>query len=120
MIVKSQEKFIRDYVAIASVSEIFFIKMNDIIYCKSKGRYTNFYLQNGKVCVSSKNIGDYENRVLDKTSFFRIHNSYIINMHYLKRIIKTDGNSCEMNNGAIIPISKRKLEAFNRFINLKE
>ena len=120
MIVKSQEKLIRDYVAIATVEEIYFIKMNDIIFCKSDGRYTNFYLQNGKVSISSKNIGDYESRVLDKSTFFRIHNSYVINMRYLKRIIKTDGNSCEMENGAIIPISKRRREAFNRFINLKD
>jgi hypothetical protein len=60
MIVQSQEKLIRDYVAIATVDEIYFIKMNDIIFCKSEGRYTNFYLQNGKVSISSKNIGDYE------------------------------------------------------------
>jgi two-component system LytT family response regulator len=46
MIVKSQEKFIRDYVAIATVEEIYFIKMNEIVFCKSDGRYTNFYLQN--------------------------------------------------------------------------
>ena len=94
--------------------------MNDIIFCKSDGRYTNFYLQNGKVSISSKNIGDYESRVLDKSSFFRIHNSYVINMRSLKRIIKTDGNSCDMENGATIPISKIRLEAFNRFINLKD
>jgi two-component system LytT family response regulator len=120
MIVKSQEKLIRDYVAIATIEEIYFIKMNEIIYCKSEGRYTNFYLQNGKISISSKNLGDYESRVLDKSSFFRIHNSFIINMRFLVRIIKTDGNSCEMENGAIIPISKRRLEEFNRYINLKE
>ena len=120
MIVKSQEKLIRDYVAIATIEEIYFIKMNEIIYCKSDGRYTIFYLQNGKVSISSKNLGDYESRVLDKSSFFRIHNSFIINMRFLVRIIKTDGNSCEMENGAIIPISKRRLEEFNRYINLKE
>lgn len=120
MIDNSQEKLIRDYVAIATIKEIYFIKMNDIVFCKSEGRYTNFYLQNGKISISSKNIGDYESRVLNKGIFFRIHNSYVINIHFLKRVIKTDGNSCEMLNGAIIPISKRRLVAFNRFINLKE
>lgn len=120
MIDNSQEIIIRDYVAIATVKEIYFIKMYDIVFCKSDGRYTNFHLQNGKISISSKNIGDYESRVLDKGSFFRIHNSYVINIRFLKRIIKTDGNSCEMLNGTIIPIAKRRLLAFNRFINLKE
>jgi two-component system LytT family response regulator len=120
MIDNRQETLIRDYVAIATVEEIYFIKMKEIVFCKSDGRYTNFYLQDGKISISSKNIGDYECRVLDKRNFFRIHNSYVINMRFLKRILKTDGNSCEMENGAILPISKRRLEAFNRFINLKE
>lgn len=120
MIIKSQEILKRDYVAISTINEVIFIKMNEIIFCKSEGRYTNFYLDNGKVVVSSINMGDYDSRVLDKTIFFRIHNSYIINMTFLIRIIKIDGNSCEMKNGKFIPISKRRLKAFKRFINLKE
>jgi two-component system LytT family response regulator len=109
----------REYVAISTVDEILFLKMTDIIYCKSDGRYTKFHLENGETYLSSKNIGDYEGRILDNGSFFRIHNSYIINMKYLKRIIKLDGHSCEMENGFVIPVSKRRQEDFNKFIKLK-
>ena len=109
----------REYVAISSVDEIFFLKMENIMYCKSEGRFTKFYLENGDVSISSKNIGDYDERVLDPTNFFRIHNSYIINMKYVNRIVKIDGNSCEMKNGLIISISKRRQDDFNRFMKLK-
>jgi two-component system LytT family response regulator len=109
----------REYVAISSVDEIFFIKMENIMYCKSEGRFTKFFLENGDVSISSRNIGDYDHRVLDPSNFFRIHNSYIINMKYIKRIIKTDGNSCEMKNGHVIAISKRRQDDFNKFIKLK-
>ena len=110
----------KEYVAISSIEEIFFIKMADIMYCKSDGRYTNFYMETGDVCMSSKNIGEYEGRVLDNGNFFRVHNSYIINMRFIKRIIKLDGHSCEMQNGFVIPISKRRAEAFNKYIKLKD
>lgn len=110
----------KEYVAISTIEEIFFIKMVDIMYCKSDGRYTKFYLENGDVCMSSKNIGEYEDRVLDNGNFFRVHNSFIINMRFLRRIIKLDGNSCEMQNGLVIPISKRRIEAFNKYIKLKD
>ena len=110
----------REYVAISSIDEIFFIKMENIIYCKSEGRFTKFYMENGDVSISSKNIGDYDERVLDPTNFFRIHNSYIINMKYVNRIVKIDGISCEMKNGLIISISKRRQDDFNKFIKLKE
>ena len=110
----------KEYVAISTIEEIFFIKMVDIMYCKSDGRYTKFYLENGDVCMSSKNIGEYEEKVLDNGNFFRVHNSFIINMRFLRRIIKLDGNSCEMQNGLVIPISKRRIEAFNKYIKLKD
>ena len=119
LIVQNLKIECREYVAISSVDEIFFIKMENIMYCKSEGRFTKFYLENGDISISSKNIGDYYGRVLDPTSFFRIHNSYIINMKYLNRIVKIDGNSCEMKNGLLITISKRRQDDFNKFIKLK-
>lgn len=119
LIVQNLKIECREYVAISSVDEIFFIKMENIMYCKSEGRFTKFYLENGDISISSKNIGDYDGRVLDPTSFFRIHNSYIINMKYLNRIVKIDGNSCEMKNGLLITISKRRQDDFNKFIKLK-
>lgn len=119
LIVQNLKVECREYVAISAVDEIFFIKMENIMYCKSEGRFTKFYLENGDTSISSKNIGDYDERVLDPTNFFRVHNSYIINMKYLSRIVKIDGNSCEMKNGLLISISKRRQEDFNRFIKLK-
>jgi two-component system LytT family response regulator len=118
VVVQSLQVEYRDYVAISSLEEIFFIKMIDIMYCKSEGRYTKFYLENGDVCMSSKNIGEYE-AILDKRKFFRVHNSYIINMNFVSRIIKSDGGGSEMKNGFLIPISKRKLELFYKYIKLK-
>ena len=109
----------REYVAISSLDEIFFLKMENIMYCKAEGRFTKFFMENGDVSISSKNIGDYDEYVLDPTNFFRIHNSYIINMKYLNRIVKIDGHSCEMKNGLIITISKRRQDDFNKFLKLK-
>jgi two-component system LytT family response regulator len=110
---------LRGYVAIASIDEISFLKMEDIMFCKADGRYTRFYLANGTSCMSSRNIGDYEDRILDESCFFRIHNSYIINMRFVARINKREGISCEMINGLSIPISKRRQDDFSKFMGLK-
>ena len=109
----------KEYVAIPSLDKIDFIKMADIIYCKSDGRYTRFVLACGKTLISSRNLGEYEYRILDTNHFFRIHHSYIINMRYLIKINKKDGNYCELTNGEFIPIAKRRLDEFNKFIQLK-
>lgn len=109
----------KEYVAIPSLDKIDFIKMTEIIYCKSDGKYTLFVLSCGKKLTSSRNLGEYESNILDVNHFFRIHHSFIINMRYLVKVDKKNGNYCELSNGEFIPISKRKFEEFNKFIQLK-
>ncbi len=116
-------KTIQDYddlniIAIPSMDKVDFIKLEDILYFKSEGRYTNFYLKNNKKIVATKNIGDYE-KTLENTYFFRIHNRYIINLMHVNNINKAAGNYCEMANGDLLPIAKRRQDELNRFLGLK-
>ncbi|HSN47923.1 MAG TPA: LytTR family DNA-binding domain-containing protein [Flavobacterium sp.] len=108
-----------DYVAIASLDKIELIPMSDIIFCQADGKYTNFFLQNGKKIMSSRNLGEYST-ILDNNYFFRIHHSHIINLRQISKISKKDGYFCELSNGTILPVAKRRLEDFNKFIKLKE
>ncbi|MFT5252665.1 MAG: two-component system LytT family response regulator [Flavobacteriales bacterium] len=61
-----------DYVAVSSLDEIELIPMAEIIYCQAVGRYTTFFLLNGKKIVLSKNLREYST-ILDLNYFFRIH-----------------------------------------------
>jgi two-component system LytT family response regulator len=108
-----------DYVAIASLDKIELILMSEIIFCQADGKYTNFFLLNGKKIMSSRNLGEYST-LLDSNYFFRIHHSYIINLKHISKISKKDGYFCEFSNGIILPVAKRRQEDFNKFIKLKE
>lgn len=108
-----------DYVAIASLDKIELILMSEIIFCQAEGKYTNFFLFNGKKIMSSKNLGEYST-LLDNNYFFRIHHSHIINLRHISKISKKDGYFCELSNGTILPVAKGRLEDFNKFIKLKE
>ncbi|MBP1225695.1 LytR/AlgR family response regulator transcription factor [Flavobacterium sp. 1355] len=108
-----------DYVAIASLEKIELLPMADIIFCKAEGKYTVFMLSNGNKIMSSRNLGEY-GAILNNNYFFRIHHSYIINLKHVIKISKKDGYFCELSNGAIIPIAKRRQDDFNKFIKLKE
>lgn len=108
-----------DYVAVASLEKIELIPMTEIIFCKADGKYTVFVLTNGNKIMSSRNLGEYSS-ILDNSYFFRIHNSYIINLRHISKILKKDGYFCELSNGAILPVAKRRQDDFNKFIKLKE
>ena len=102
-------------IAIPFVDQIKLLKQEDIMYLHSHGKYSTFVLGSGKEVMSSKNIGEYES-MLDQNNFVRIHHSYIINLNFLDRIDKDAGMVCVLQNGAEIPISKRKKkELYTRF-----
>ena len=68
--------------------------------------------------LATKPIGEFLNKFLsnkDKIQFYRIHNSYIINLNHLIKINKVAGNYCEMINGDALPISRRRLEGLLRY-----
>lgn len=105
-------------IAVPSVEKIDFIKVENIVHLKSEGRYTIFNLEGNKQIVATKNLGEYEN-LLDANLFFRIHNSYIVNLTHVQSINKAAGNYCEMSNGESLPIAKRRQDQLHRFLKLK-
>jgi two-component system LytT family response regulator len=107
------------YVAVASLDKIELIPMSEIIFCKADGKYTDFHLPDGKNIISSKNLGEYTT-ILDPNYFFRIHHSYFINLRHITKISKKDGYFCELTNGIILPVAKRRQEGFNKFIKLRD
>lgn len=104
-----------DLVTIVSLDKTDFIATKDIVFCMADGRYTTFFLLNGKKIVSCKNLGEYEKQ-LNEVSFYRIHHGYIINVQHITSVVKSDGVFCELNNAIKIPIAKRKQATFNRFM----
>ncbi|MEL6811621.1 MAG: LytTR family DNA-binding domain-containing protein [Bacteroidota bacterium] len=107
-----------DFIAIPSLEKIEFIKFDEIIYFKSDGRYTEFYLLDGRKIVATKNLGEYES-IVDGSMFFRTHKSYMVNLKHLKNINKAAGNYCEMVNGATLPIAKRRHESLQKLLGLR-
>ncbi|CAM3776123.1 LytTR family DNA-binding domain-containing protein [Flavobacterium branchiophilum] len=108
-----------EFIAISTLDKIEFFKLDKIIFCEAEGKYTRFYFEDGQKILSSKNIGEYEKN-LDKNIFFRTHNTFIVNINKVKYINKKEGYCCEMINNITIPIAKRRIDEFNKFIRIKE
>lgn len=97
-----------------------FENMRDIVRMESDSNYTSIYLKNGERVVVSKPMKHFED-FLDDTVFIRIHNSHIINIHYLKSYLRDEGGMAELHDGSRLQIAKRRLPLFldtikNRFI----
>jgi two-component system, LytTR family, response regulator len=117
-IFKNTSTFHDNTIAISMVDKIELINTDDIMWIKADRKYSTFVLNNKRSLISSKNIGEYD-FLLANDKFFRPHNSYIINLNWVKTISKSDGFYFEMADKEIIPISRRKKKELIERLNLK-
>ena len=90
--------------------KLVFLDSDEIIYAASDGNYSTVYLVDGQKLVLTKKLKEV-NEILPSTSFFRIHNSYIINLSKIKEFLKTDGYVILRPNHKI-PVSRQKKSDF--------
>jgi len=92
------------------------VETADIIRCQSDDCYTNFYLNSGKRIIVSKTLKEIEEQLTGK-DFIRPHKSHLINLQYIKTVVRNDGGYIIMKDGTEIPISRRKKEMVMDIIN---
>ena len=96
--------------AIHTISSVRFVELNQIVYLKADGSYTQIILSNDEKITSSKNLKHFEQILADSTEFVRSHKSYIMNVNFITSYIKTDGGSFILNDTHEIAVSPGKIE----------
>lgn len=95
---------------VLSLSDSFqVINLEELLYCESDKGYTTFYLSNNKKYVASKPLKEYEEK-LNKANFTRPHQSFMVNLKFIDKYDKS--GVIYLKNGAKIPVSSRKKDAF--------
>ena len=87
-----------------------FLDKDDILYAESDGNYSTLFLKDGRKIVMTKKLKEVD-QLLPADTFFRIHNSYIINLEKVKEYLKTDGYVILEPNHKI-PVSRKKKSEF--------
>ena len=91
------------------------VPLNNIMFCESSSNYTDIHLNNGQHMLISRTLKDIED-LLDMQPFFRVHNSYVVNLQYAVRYIKGEGGYLVLNNDTNIPVSRNKKEELLKLI----
>lgn len=105
-----------DFLTIHSMEGISVLPIADIMYLEASGSYTFFYCRDQEKIISSSNLKDYEELLADH-QFFRVHNSFLINMRAVRKYIKGDGGRVLMSNGDTLDVSKRRKEDFLKMLD---
>ncbi|MEE9408386.1 MAG: LytTR family DNA-binding domain-containing protein [Polaribacter sp.] len=97
-------------ITINTDGKLVFLEPKDIFYVASDGNYSTLFLSENKKIVVTKKLKEID-ELLPKDHFFRIHNSYIINLNKIKEFLKTDGYVV-LENNAKIPVSRQRKSEF--------
>jgi two-component system LytT family response regulator len=93
--------------ALHSQDKIEIVEIGNIVRCESNVNYTQFYFMNGTKMLVTKTLKEFD-KMLSEFGFYRVHQSHLINIDYLKEYVKVDGGYLKMKDGTSVPISTRK------------
>lgn len=95
-------------IEIKTTRGLVFIQTKHILFIKAKRKFSILYLDNDKSIVSFHMLSRF-NKFLVPPCFYRCHNSYIVNCHWVESI---SNRKLFLLNKQVIPVSKKNVFKF--------
>lgn len=97
-------------IAIPNADGILFINTSEIIAIEAQGAYSKVATENDGEILVSKPMSHFTKLLSEEDLFFKPHRSFLINLKFVKQLVKKDGGYIVMENEQIISISKENRE----------
>lgn len=88
-----------------------YLNPKEIIRIEADRSYSWFYLAGNRKILVSRHLKEFQDLLGDRY-FFRSHNSFLINLKYVRKYVRKEGGYIEMQDGAQIPISRNRKDLF--------
>ena len=100
---QEQEENSRDCLSIQSGRSIFRIPFTQLAYLEVNQKHLYFYMTDGCVRQLPGSMSDFEDRLLARPGFAKIHRSYIVNLQHVSALTP---KGCIMFGGSDLPVSR--------------
>ncbi len=98
-------------ITLSSQEGMIFLQLDQIVHLESEGSYTTFYLMNRERHLIVRPMKDFET-LLPADTFFRLHQSHIVNLNFVSKILREDGGYALLADGFKVPIARRRKDEF--------
>lgn len=105
-----------DKVILSTAQKLHIVDIQEIVRCEADKNYTHFYMNDGSKLTICKTLNHCEN-LLPKSFFLRTHKSHLVNLNYIRSVIKKNGGFLVLRDGVNIPVSYRRKEMVSRLIH---
>ena len=102
-------------IAVPTNDGLEFLSISDIIRIESVSYYSKLFLVNGQVTLVTRLLKDFE-ELLAPYRFFRVHNSHLVNLRYIRKFSRSEGGQVVMENGDVVDVSRRRREEFLKYL----
>jgi len=92
-----------------TINGIHIVNTADIIRCESHNNTTEFIFTGSAPIRVSKTLKEYED-LLSECGFVRCHQSHLVNLHFIAKVMRFPTPSVRMTDNSIIPVAIRKKE----------
>ncbi len=106
-----QPDWIPTRLAIPVIDGVELVDISDIAWCEGAGSYTLLHLVNNQKMTSSQQLAFFED-ILTDCNFYRIHNSYLVNLDQVSKYVQGRGGHARMKNGNELEVAARRKDDF--------
>lgn len=104
-------------IAVPSGNAIKFIEVENLLFLKGEGSYTELNFKDGSKLIVSRTLKNFEELLTRSNRFFRCHKSFMVNTASITEYVKSDGGYLLLDGKTQISISPDKVEEMFRLTN---
>lgn len=98
-------------IALSTNDGLIFVQTKNITYCKADSNYTHVVMADGQKILVAKTLKEIDETLSGK-DFFRVHNSFLVNINHITKFVRGDGGYILMPDKTEIVISRSKRDEF--------
>ena len=103
-------------IALSTNDGLIFVQTKNIAYCRAESNYTHVVMADGQKILVAKTLKEIDETLSGK-DFYRVHNSYLVNINHIIRYIRGDGGYFIMPDNTQITIARSKKDEFFQLFN---
>lgn len=103
-------------IALPTMQETRYIKVNEIVRCKAADNYTTVFIKDGSSVLVCKTLKEFT-ELLKPYGFERPHQSHLVNFQFVKSFLKQDNGMLLLDDGSKIPISRQNMDTIKKALN---
>ncbi len=115
----SKPNQVLERIALATSEGMEVVDVKEILYCEAQSNYTTLHFLNRKKLMVSKTLKQIESLLADHL-FFRVHQSYLVNLHYVKKFVRSGGGYLIMEGETTVNVANSRREGLMRRLTGKK